>query len=178
MESHAFNISFYSGVWSGNLEHMTPNVGSWIQAGLLLAVAIVFLGLRRQRSNLHLPPGPRALPVIGNLHQLSVDIHRDFENLGKKYGPLMYLRMGAVPVVVVQNAAMAAEVLKTHDEVFANRPQDLTVVRKLASGGDDLGFASVGPQWRYLKKVLVSELVFPKRLTSFKVCTPQLGFFS
>lgn len=148
---------------------MAVNLGSWIEAGvLLLAAVIYYLWSWRQRSNvLHLPPGPPPFPVIGNLLQLSRNIHRDFAKLGEKYGPLMYLRIGAVPVVVVQNAVFAREILKTHDKVFANRPQDIAVATTLFEG-DDLGFSPVSPHWRYLKKVCVS-LIDLKRLATFKV---------
>jgi flavonoid 3'-monooxygenase len=45
--------------------------------------------------------------------------------LAKKYGPIMYLRLGYLNYIVISNAEMAMEVLKIHDANFASRPQSL-----------------------------------------------------
>ncbi|CAM6091206.1 unnamed protein product [Calypogeia fissa] len=147
---------------------MFSMLGSWTEAALLLLAIIVFLSMRGRKSDLHLPPGPRPYPVVGNLPELSRQIYRDFERLGKKYGPLLYLKMGAVPVVVVQNAELARVITKVHDQVFAYRPQDLSGVQILLFEGDDVGFAPIGAHWRYLRRLYATELFLPKRLNTFK----------
>ncbi|KAK4411611.1 cytochrome [Sesamum angolense] len=70
-----------------------------------------------------LPPGPRGLPFLGHLHLLEKNPHQDLYHLAQKHGPIMGLRFGFVPAVVVSSPAGAELVLKTHDLVFANRPR-------------------------------------------------------
>ena len=41
-----------------------------------------------------IPPGPRGLPLIGNAHQLSQAIHKDFMKLGEKYGEIFSFYIG------------------------------------------------------------------------------------
>lgn len=67
------------------------------------------------------PPSPRGVPVLGNLHQLSLLPHHDFLVLSKKHGPLMLLHFGRVPVLVVSSADAAKEIMKNQDLSFADR---------------------------------------------------------
>jgi hypothetical protein len=76
------------------------------------------------KGRLHLPPGPLlSLPVVGNLHQImGVLPHRSLRDLARRHGPVMQLRLGMVPTVVVSSAEAAREVLKTHDAACCSRP--------------------------------------------------------
>jgi hypothetical protein len=47
-------------------------------------------------------------------------------DLSRRHRPLMHLRLGEVPTMVVSNAEVAALVLKTNDLVFAGRPHSAT----------------------------------------------------
>ncbi|CAJ2678511.1 unnamed protein product [Trifolium pratense] len=68
------------------------------------------------------PPSPPRLPLLGNLHQLGLFPHLALQNFAQKYGPLMLLYFGKVPVIVVSSADAASKVLKTHDSVCCDRP--------------------------------------------------------
>lgn len=88
-----------------------------------LPILLLFL-LQRYKApiNVRLPPGPRGLPLIGNLHQFDASNPENVRKLSQKYGPLMSLRIGSVETLVVSSAKMAKEVLKTHDLAFCSRP--------------------------------------------------------
>ena len=111
---------------------------------LCLPFFLSFFVLQRHKTsknNTKLPPGPRGLPFIGNLHQFDVSKpHVSFWELSKKYGPLMSLRLGFVPSLVVSSAKMAKEILKTHDLQFCSRPA-LVGQQKLSYNGLDLAFS-------------------------------------
>ncbi|KDO38857.1 hypothetical protein CISIN_1g0391421mg, partial [Citrus sinensis] len=93
---------------------------------LCLPFFLFFFALQRHitsRNNTKLPPGPWGLPFIGNLHQFDVSKPQvSFWELSRKYGPLMSLRLGFVPSLVVSSAKLAKEILKTHDLQFCSRP--------------------------------------------------------
>ena len=121
---------------------------------LCLATILAFLLLKpllnRTVAKDNLPPSPWRVPVIGNLHQLSLHPHRSLRSLSHRYGPLMLLHFGRVPVLVVSSSDVAHDLMKTHDLKVANRPQ-LKVVEKIFNGGREMVFSPYGEYWRQIK---------------------------
>ncbi|KAL4387801.1 hypothetical protein GQ457_09G027230 [Hibiscus cannabinus] len=107
-----------------------------------------------------LPPSPPALPFIGHLHMLMLensDTHVFVWRLSKKYGPLMSLRFGSKPTLVVSSAKMAEEVMKTHDLDFCSRP-NLRGARRLSYDALDLAFSPYTDYWKEVRKICVVHL--------------------
>ncbi|GLJ22379.1 hypothetical protein SUGI_0421240 [Cryptomeria japonica] len=118
-------------------------------------------------SRSRLAPGPFPWPIIGNLNKLKRLPHRDLHELAKKYGPIMMLKLGSVPTVVVSSSAMAKEFLKTHDKVFASRPRT-AAGKYIGYNFKDLILSPYGPYWRHMRKLCVVELLNTKRIDSFR----------
>ncbi|XP_074301543.1 6,7,8-trihydroxycoumarin synthase-like [Silene latifolia] len=122
---------------------------------------------REQEPPLRLPPGPKGLPFIGNLHQYDITSpHEYFAKLGKVYGPVVGLTFGQVPVVVVQSAEMAKEVLKTQDLNFCSRPT-LIGMHRLSYNGLDIAFTPYGEYFREVKKLCIVHFFSSKRVGSY-----------
>jgi hypothetical protein len=114
------------------------------------------------------PPGPPNWPIVGSLFYLSHPIHCSLEELAKKYGPIMYLRLGCLNQIVISNAEMATKVLKNHDVDFASRP--LSVAGKhISFDWNDIIFTPYGDQWRLLRKIWTTKLLTKARLNSFEL---------
>ncbi|WZZ53918.1 hypothetical protein YC2023_054025 [Brassica napus] len=118
-------------------------------------------------SKFNLPPSPSSLPVIGNLHHLAGLPHRCFHNLSMKYGPVMLLRLGLVPVVVISSSEAAEAVLKTHDLECCSRPKTVGT-GKFTYGFKDIALSEYGAYWREMRKLAVIELFSLKRVQSFR----------
>ncbi|KFK34580.1 hypothetical protein AALP_AA5G164300 [Arabis alpina] len=114
-----------------------------------------------------LPPGPIGLPIIGNLHQLGKFLHRSLHKLSLEHGPVMLLRFGVVPVVVLSSKEAAKEVLKTHDLETCTRPK-LVETGLFTYNFKDIGFTQYGEEWREMKKLMGLELFSTKKQKSFK----------
>nr|KYP69588.1 Cytochrome P450 71A1 [Cajanus cajan] len=139
------------------------NATLFMVLSFFISMLLVFKITRRCKLNL--PPSPPKLPIIGNYHQLGTLPHRSFRTLSQKYGPLLLLHLGQLPVLVVSSAEFAKEVLHTHDLVFASRPH-LTATRILLYGCKDIAFSSYGDIWRQKRKLCVIELLSMKRVQS------------
>jgi cytochrome P450 len=138
---------------------------------VLLLLSKLIKSLLVAKPKLKLPPGPWMLPVIGSLHHLvtSPRPHHTMRLLAHKYGPIMMLRLGEVPALVLSSPEAAQEVLKTHDLKFADRNLNATL-NALTYNGTDLTFAPYGERWRQLRKISVMELLnpAPARLLSYR----------
>ncbi|XP_020595363.1 cytochrome P450 89A2-like [Phalaenopsis equestris] len=137
-----------------------------------LSGVIVFF-LFSSFSHSKLPPGPPAAPIIGNLFwfRRSFNLqHLDslLHDLRARYGPIVTLRIGSVPVIFVTDASLAHKALIEHGATFSGRPTPLPAARFLSSNQHIISAASYGPIWRLLRRNLVSETLHPSRISLFE----------
>ncbi|KAI4371977.1 hypothetical protein MLD38_010265 [Melastoma candidum] len=142
-------------------------VSSVVSIVLIIILCLISLPSKAKKSPLPLPPGPSGLPVLGNLLSLGKDPHRDLDRLSREYGPIMYVRLGLVPTVVVSSPKYAEMVLKTQDLVFASRPPH-EGSRIVSYGQRNLTFAPYGPYWRFIRKKCTLELLSASKMSSFR----------
>ncbi|XP_015071398.1 cytochrome P450 CYP736A12-like [Solanum pennellii] len=113
------------------------------------------------------PPGPTGLPILGHLHLLGKNPHKDLQNLAKKHGPIMYMRLGLVPTIIASSADAAEKVLKTFDHIFASRPHH-EASQHLAYGQKNLVFAKYDVYWRNIRKLCTVHLLSNQKIHSFQ----------
>ncbi|KAF8624471.1 hypothetical protein AX15_005855 [Amanita polypyramis BW_CC] len=87
------------------------------------ATLLLFRLLLRQRSTVSLPPGPKKLPIIGNL--LDVPIEQQwlkFTEWGNQYGDLVSLSVFGEHYVIIGSAQKATEMLDKKNRIYSDRP--------------------------------------------------------
>ncbi|KAJ7527169.1 hypothetical protein O6H91_16G039800 [Diphasiastrum complanatum] len=161
------------GEWGAVATDLVSSIApvDWVSLLAAIIVILIFLklhqhGTRRRSSKLQqhkLPPGPRPWPLVGCMLQVNDLPHKWFANLASTYGPILYLHMGSLPYVIVNNAQMAKEVLKTHDMEFASRPRSM-LGEVISFGYEDIVFRSSDAKWRALRKICASNLFTPSGL--------------
>ncbi|KAF3789165.1 Cytochrome P450 93A3 [Nymphaea thermarum] len=141
-------------------------------------LVIIFCRFLSSRSTLRLPPSPPSLPILGHSHLLLGSTpHSALQKLSIRYGPLLYLRIGCVPVVVASSPSLAREFLKVHGSSFSSRPH-ITLLDTLLYGRDDFAFAPVGPLWKTMRKTCMVELLGGRSLGRFSFIRQQeMGCF-
>ncbi|KAH9330384.1 hypothetical protein KI387_002492, partial [Taxus chinensis] len=115
------------------------------------------------------PPGPKALPIIGHFHLLtdtSKPLHQILSSLSAKYGPIINLRFGSQPVLVISSSELAKQCYSRNDLAFTSRPQ-LAQGKHLGYDYYVLGWAPYGAYWRNVRQICVVELLSSKRIHFF-----------
>ncbi|KAF9625556.1 hypothetical protein IFM89_024329 [Coptis chinensis] len=149
---------------------------SWVSMLFLLVILVgfwsftyilYFMQSKHKNNAGQLPPGPLGLPIIGHLHMLGDLPHHSLNKLSQKYGPIMQLRLGLVPTVVVSTSEAAELFLKTHDINFASRPKILAS-EYISYGSRGVGFSEYGPYWRSLRKLCTIHLLSISKIESFR----------
>ncbi|KAF7838257.1 cytochrome P450 71A1-like [Senna tora] len=146
---------------------LNNNTTFYLSLFCLIITIFVFNFTTTRRNRANHPPSPPKLPFLGNLHQLGTLPHRTLRHLSHKYGPLMLLHFGHTPTLVVSSAEIAREIVKTHDVVFSDRPQNIAA-KIFFYGCKDVGFISYGEEWRQKRKICVRELLSLNRVRSFQ----------
>ncbi|KAK8964040.1 Geraniol 8-hydroxylase [Platanthera guangdongensis] len=124
---------------------------------LALIVVLVLLLLQKSLHPSNLPPGPRHVPVLGNLFVLGKNPHRSLARLARIHGPVMSLKLGSIHAVVISSPSSAREALKSKDIPFSDRHVPDTV---RAHGHNEVSLAWTSPNksWRYLRTLLKTHL--------------------
>ncbi|XXG63866.1 hypothetical protein AAC387_Pa05g1962 [Persea americana] len=118
------------------------------------------------RSRLPKTPVPPSLPILGHLHLLKKPLHRSLTALSRRYGPLLSLRFGSRPVVVVSSPSLVEECFTKKDIIFANRPR-LLAGKYIGFNYTNLGWSPYGPHWRNLRRIAVTQILSSNRVHMF-----------
>ncbi|XLU46298.1 hypothetical protein S245_041112, partial [Arachis hypogaea] len=127
----------------------------------------LFLFFFQKQKNKAFPPGPKGLPIIGNLHQFHFPtLHIQLWKLSKLYGPLFSIKLGLRPCLVVSNSKMAQEVLKTHDIEFCGRPSFLAQ-NKISYNRIEIAFSAYNDSWKAIKKICITHFLNSSSVSKF-----------
>ncbi|XP_075692317.1 cytochrome P450 2A13-like [Rhinoderma darwinii] len=133
---------------------------------MLLATALLILLLiclvctvwlkEKPKGQPPLPPGPRPLPVLGNILQvkpqeLLISLHKFWE----KYGPIFTVYFGSRPAVMICGYDMVKEALIDHKDVFSGRGR-MPLAEYVLKGYGITG--SNGERWRQMRRFALTTL--------------------
>ncbi|XP_020586501.1 isoflavone 2'-hydroxylase-like [Phalaenopsis equestris] len=131
----------------------------------LLTKPLLTNGRNKKKKNL--PPSPlNSLPILGHLHLLQKPLHQSLARLSAQHGPILLLRFGIRPVLVVSSASLAEECFTTNDLSFANRPK-FPSSKVSTYNYSGIGSASYGPLWREMRRIATIEILSGHRLAFF-----------
>uniref|UniRef100_UPI0037E866A0 cytochrome P450 2K1-like n=1 Tax=Semicossyphus pulcher TaxID=241346 RepID=UPI0037E866A0 len=120
--------------------------------GVLLVLHVFFSSFCRQKKE---PPGPRPLPVFGNLLQLDLKSpHCTLYELYKKYGPVFTCHFGPQKMVVLAGHKTIKQALVSHD-AFSEKEVPPIISEINSSAG--IGFAN-GDSWREMRSFALTNM--------------------
>ncbi|XP_012383181.1 cytochrome P450 1A4-like [Dasypus novemcinctus] len=139
---------------------------------IILVIVFAFVRVLGNKSKKQVsPPGPWSFPIIGNLLQLGDHPYLTFTEMKKKYGDVFLIKLGMVPVVVVNGVEMVKQVLFKNGEHFAGRPNMHSF--SFLAEGKSLSFSvHYGESWKLHKKIASNALrTFTKAEAKSSTCS-------
>ncbi|CAB1344825.1 unnamed protein product [Coregonus sp. 'balchen'] len=129
-------------------------LGSVVLLWLFILLLFFFFRVRRPKN---FPPGPRPLPILGNLLQLDpVNPLKDLERLKRRYGNVFSIYIGSRPAVVLNGLEVVHEALVTHAAEYAGRPTHLLISHLFEGKG--IVMANYGSSWRDHRRFALTTL--------------------
>ncbi|WP_411026158.1 cytochrome P450, partial [Salmonella sp. s58078] len=133
----------------------------------LISVAFLRKLIPTRNNETKSPPGPKRWPIIGNLNLVGSVPHLSLHELSKKYGEIMQLKFGSMPIVVASSPDMAKEFLKTYDHIWASRP--VTAAGRFTSYNfSNMVWAPYGRFWHQARRIYANELLSTRQLDSYE----------
>lgn len=95
-----------------------------LQGGaVIIAVFVLANELYRWSIRIKGIPGPRGIPLLGNLHQIkNTSPPEQYRLWSLRYGPLFQVQLGNVPILVINSAEVAKNLLIRESAAFNSRP--------------------------------------------------------
>ncbi|XP_078140581.1 cytochrome P450 2K1-like [Centroberyx gerrardi] len=129
---------------------------SLLGAAVFLLVLYLFSSSFSSQEKGKEPPGPKPLPLLGNLLQL--DLKRPYHTLwelSKKYGSVFTVYFGPKKVVVLAGYKTVKEALVNHAEEFGDR--DIIPLITEMNEGHGILFAN-GDSWKEMRRFALTNL--------------------
>ncbi|KDR81197.1 hypothetical protein GALMADRAFT_116228 [Galerina marginata CBS 339.88] len=98
-----------------------------------------------------LPPGPRGLPLLGNIFQIPKFQWLKYTEWQKEFGPIFSLNFAGNPVIVLNTHEVATELLDRRSATYSSRPRFI-MSGEILTGGIFIAFSVYGELWRKLRK--------------------------
>ncbi|EKM50462.1 uncharacterized protein PHACADRAFT_152457 [Phanerochaete carnosa HHB-10118-sp] len=130
-----------------------------------LILGAILLSLSKRGSRAHLPPGPSALPLVGNLFQLPrKDLPKAFAALSDRYGPICHMRSFNKCFVVINSLELAQAMFIKRRATYSHRPR-LVMAQEIMKR-DTMLFMNYGPEFKKSRQ-LVRTFVHRKTASKY-----------
>ncbi|KEF61521.1 uncharacterized protein A1O9_03088 [Exophiala aquamarina CBS 119918] len=131
-----------------------PNMWTLILLVAAVAVVVFIRAASIPKTKYRYPPGPKGIPIFGNLFQLPPRYPGEkLLEWGKQYGDMFTLQLGARKWVFVNRYSTVRELLDQRGKLYSGRPE-FPVTQDILSGGNRIVMMGNTSRWRSLRKVM------------------------
>lgn len=130
-------------------------------------IALAYQRLSGTRSKGYKPvPGPKGLPLLGNILQLSPQPQKEFMKWAKEFGEIYKVRMGLTDWYMLCSPQAVKEIMDRQSVLTSSRPP-MPVAQDALSKGMRFLLMPYGAEWRKLRAI-THKLLTPKVSGTFR----------
>ncbi|KAI0060313.1 cytochrome P450 [Artomyces pyxidatus] len=113
---------------------------------------LIFLVVRYMRSPWRkLPPGPKGLPIVGNVLDFRDKRWLFSPDLRKQHGNVIYMNALGKSMVILNTQKAASDLLDRRSHIYSDRPR-LVLGSEIYTGGTFLAYTRYGDLWRRMRR--------------------------
>ncbi|KAG6864797.1 hypothetical protein C0991_007053 [Blastosporella zonata] len=103
---------------------LSDTTSTTVSIALVFISAMFFAYCLAAARRPHFPPGPKGLPIIGNILQMGDD-HPEllFREWAKKFGKIVYVQILNQPMVILTDLEVARDLLDKRSSIYSDRPR-------------------------------------------------------
>ncbi|THV05812.1 cytochrome P450 [Dendrothele bispora CBS 962.96] len=141
----------------------------WENLTLALLPFLIFYYFRRARID-PCPPGPRGIPVLGNLFQLdNVKPWHTFAKWKELYGPMVYLNIAGQPMIILNSRKVAEDLFDRRGSNYIDRHRFIALEK--TTGDSFISIMSSTERWRKMRRAIYG-------LPPLDLHDPTIGFMN
>ncbi|CAJ0966366.1 unnamed protein product [Ranitomeya imitator] len=150
------NIPLFSEATKGHELHFTMDLVTVLLSVVVILFLVNTFRNQKQGNDKNFPPGPKPLPIIGNIHIMDIGKpHITFMQLAEKYGTVFSFRIGMSKSIILCGYETIKDALINHAELFSERPN--IPLFSEATKGHGVIF-STGENWKAMRRFTLSTL--------------------
>ncbi|KAJ7659531.1 putative monooxygenase [Mycena rosella] len=138
---------------------MPPSLTATVLAAIAVPVGYLLARKFREGTDSR-PPGPRRWPLIGSVLEMPRSYQwLKFAEWAKTYGSIVYLEAVGQPIVVLNSAKVAKDLLDQRSSLYSDRPNFTmaNLVTHSSGYGEAFAILPYGDKWRQQRKIVAQE---------------------
>ncbi|PCH43251.1 cytochrome P450 [Wolfiporia cocos MD-104 SS10] len=121
-------------------------------AAAFLYILISYADIAYKQSRSRLPPGPRQLPLIGNILQVPLEYQeRVFAQWSRQYGDVVYARLFRTPTIILGTLQTARDLMDKRSAKYSGRPRSV-MLKEMLDWDRLMVVLDYGDLWRKHRK--------------------------